>query len=202
MTIWHPLIDPNQKGATTDSNLEDMEVIRKLSGKDRQKAMQEMVLANVPLVMYKVESYIALYPGLDFLYDDLVSAGILDLTESIERLANVLQTPEGGGNPTGYISQRVNWAIGEVVENDTKNEIPDNYSPPSRLKIDPTAIVDTRDLLESVCQTREDMIIMEMRERGSTDQEVADRLGIARSSVRVQRHELMQRYDTLVQETL
>lgn len=202
MTIWHPLIDPDQKGATADSNLDDMAVIRGLSGTSRQDAMQAMVLANVPLVMFKVESYIALYPGLAFLHDDLVSAGVLDLTESVHRLANILPTPEGGGNPTGYISQRIIWAIGEFVENDTKNEVPDNYSPPPRLEIDPTAIVDTRDLLEAICQTREDMIIMEMRERGSTDQEVADRLGIARSSVRVQRHELMQRYDNLVQETL
>lgn len=202
MTIWHPLVDPEQKGATAQSNLDDMAVIRELSGVPRQEAMQAMVLANIPLVVYKVESYIALYPGLSFLSDDLVSVGVLDLTESVERLANVLPIPEDGGNPTGYISQRIIWAIGEFVENDTKNEVPDDYSPPPRLEIDPTAIVDTRDLLESTCQTHEDMIIMEMRERGSTDQEVADRLGIARSSVRVQRHELMQRYDRLVQETL
>lgn len=201
MTIWHPLIDPNQKGATTDSNLDDMEAIRELHGEARKEAIQEMVLSNVPLVMWKVESYIRLYPKLSFLHEDLVGEGILGLTTAINKLAE-MEEPEGGGNPTAFISQRISWTIGWFVDNDKKQNIPYYYSPPLVSDVDPTTIVDTQDLLEAACQTEEDLTIIEMRKRGCVDQEIADRLGSARSSVRVQRHELMQRYDKLVQETL
>lgn len=202
MTIWHPLIDPNQRGATTDSNLDDMEVIRGLSGESRREAIQAMILANMPLVILKVESYLLLFPGASFLEDDLISEGILALIEAINRLSNLETLNDGDDNPTGYINQRIIWKIGRFVENDEKQRVPNDYSLSPVLDIDPTAIVETRDLLIRACQTEEDMIIMEMRGRGCVDQEVADRLSIPRSAVRVQRHELMQRYDSLVQETL
>ena len=201
MTLWHPLIDPTRKGATADTNLDDMAVIRGLSGEPRKEAMQAMVLANIPLVMFKVESYIALYPKLSFLHEDLVSEGVLGLTTAIDKLAKMTE-PEGGGNPTAFMAQRITWTIGWFVENDKKQNIPYDYSPPLVCDVDPTAIVDTQDLLDATCQTEEDHIIMEMRGRGCVDQEIADRLSIARSSVQVQRHELMRRYDELVQETL
>lgn len=201
MTIWHPLIDPNQQGATTDSNLDDMAVIRGLHGEARQEAMQAMVLANIPLVMFKVESYIRLYPKLSFLHDDLVSEGILGLTTAVDKLAK-MEIPNDGGNPTAFISQRIAWTIGWFVDNNKKQNIPYDYSAPLISDVDPTTIVDTQDLLDAACQTEEDFIIMEMRSRGCVDQEIADRLSIARSSVQVQRHELMQRYDALVRENL
>lgn len=202
MNFWHPLVNPKQKGATTDSNFQDIEKIRKLSdGPEKDDAINAMIASNIPLVFLKVETYIGLHPSVEFLKDDLVSAGLLSLTQAVQRLSE-LTTPKDKDNPTGYIGNRIIWGIGRFIQNDEKQQVPADYHPPYPLEVNPMDIVDTRDLLYAACQTPEDHVIMGMRERGCTDQEVADRLDISRSAVRVQRHELMERYDTLLKDSL
>lgn len=201
MTFWHPLVNPKQKGATTDSNFRDIERIRELpDGPEKRDAINAMIASNVPLVFLKVETYIGLNPAVEFLRDDLVSIGLLSLTRAVADLTK-LKTPEDKGNPTGYIGIRIIWGIARFIDND-KKQVPADYHPPHPHEVNPMDIVDTRDLLDASCQTPEDHVIMEMRERGCTDQEVADRLDISRSAVRVQRHELMERYDTLMKDSL
>ncbi len=206
MTFWHPLVNPKQKGATTDSNFQDIEKIRKLSdGPEKITAINAMIASNVPLVFLKVETYIGLHSSVEFLKDDLVSAGLLSLTQAVRRLSELTtpeDTPKEKDNPTGYIGNRIIWGIGRFIQNDEKQQVPADYHPPYPLEVNPMDIVDTKDLLYVACQTHEDCVIMEMRERGCTDQEVADRLDISRSAVRVQRHELMERYDTLAKDSL
>lgn len=200
--IWHPLVKPNQKGATAESNYSDIEIIRQLEdGDERDIAINAMITANIPLVVLKVETYMGLHPSVDFLVNDLVSEGVLALTLAVKDLAE-LETPDDLGNPSGYIGQRIIWAIARLVDNDEKQQLPHDYQPPYPLEVDPMSIVDTRDLLRAACQTPEDVTIMEMRERGCTDQEIADRLDIVRRAVCTQRHELMQRYDALLKATL
>lgn len=201
MTFWHPLVNPKQKGATTDSNFRDIERIRKLpDGPEKRDAINAMIASNVPLVFLKVETYIGLNPTVEFLKDDLVGTGLLSLTRAVVDLTK-LKTPEDKGNPTGYIGNRIIWGIARFIDNDKKQQVPADYYPPHPREVNPMDIVDTRDLLDASCQTPEDHVIMEMRERGCTDQEIADRLDISRPAVRVQRHELMERYDTLLKDS-
>jgi len=242
MMIWHSLVQPNHKGATTESNFRDIEIIRGLPqhvdnpgwdgtedtlaflpNPERVAAISAMVTGNISLVLHKVEVYIGLYPNTKFLFDDLVSEGLLGLTEAVHKLAE-LDTPEDLGNPTGFIAQRILWAITRLVENDDKQQAPHDSRPPQRSTIegyysrryglrrlreqddivisDSTTLVEMRDLLDATCQTPEDAIIMEMREQGSTDLEIASRLDIPCRAVCLQRHKLMQRYDALVKATL
>lgn len=201
MTFWHPLVNPKQKGATTDSNFRDIERIRKLpDGPEKGDAINAMIASNVPLVFLKVETYIGLNPTVEFLKDDLVGTGLLSLTRAVVDLTK-LKTPEDKGNPTGYIGNRIIWGIARFIDNYKKQQVPADYYPPHPREVNPMDIVDTRDLLDASCQTPEDHVIMEMRERGCTDQEIADRLDISRPAVRVQRHELMERYDTLLKDS-
>lgn len=200
MKIWHPLIKPDQTGATTESNLQDIEMIRQLPEDRRGVEIDALIEANLPLVILKVESYLDLYPGAKFLQSDMISEGLLALTQSVQNLAT-LETPEDGGNPNGYIGNRILWAVARVVENEDRQQVPEGYRPPYPLQVDPRDIVEIRDLLEAACQTPEDVIIMEMRERGCIDQEIADRLGIARRAVCVQRHEMMGRYNRLLKDS-
>lgn len=216
MILPHPLINYNQKVATAESNLADIGAIRQMkAGLEREDLINTMIESNIPLVFLKVDTYIKLYPNFKFLYDDLVSAGFFALTQAVNLLSK-LETPEDGGNPTAYISNRIVWGIGRFIDNEIKQQIPHEFAIgcqlPARsivpggslmvgLQINPMSIVDIRDLLDHICQTPEDRIIITMRERGCTDEEIAKSLDISRSAVCVQRHELMKRYEDLIDNT-
>ncbi len=203
MSRWHPLIDPKQKGATPDSNQDDMAAIRDLPlGPERDEIIEAMILDNVPFVMRKVDIYIALFPSVTFLTDDLINEGLFALTTAVKDLAK-RNAPEDGGNCTGFIGKRIEWALGRLIENDEAETIPKGYAPPSKVKVvNPMDIIDTRDLIDAACESEEDRVIVEMREKGCTLEEIAARLSISRRAVFVMRHELQRRYNQLVEETL
>jgi hypothetical protein len=196
----HSLLRRGKCGATAESNQVDMEIIRGLPiGKQRKTKIDDMILANIPLIFAKLEVYIALYGSVQFLYDDLISSGTVALTEAIQKLAGV-DTPRDGGNCTAFIAQRILWAMCDTVEQFERQQIPKGYVPPKATVVDPTSLLEIRDLMLFCCQTEEDKIIFEMRERGSKDQEIADRLSISRRAVNLARHEMQQRYETLVRD--
>lgn len=265
MTIWHPLVQPNYKGATAKSNCQDIEFIRALPETERGPSIDAMIKRNISLVNHKVEICIGIYPHAEFLSDDLVSEGLCALTKAVQDLAK-LETPSDGGNPSAYIGQRIIWAITRLIELEEKQQqIPHNdwlrnkqvyawnekpvicefdgvitqyvsvsaaarqtdytredisrwchsgskspggstwyfnYHPLTQMCVDPTEMIEMQDSLASICQTPEDVIILEMREQGSTDLEIAARLDIPRSAVRVQRHELLKRYEALEKASL
>jgi DNA-directed RNA polymerase specialized sigma24 family protein len=197
---WHPLVKIDRVGATADSNQEDMECIRALpDGLERDNKIDAMIEANVPLVKAIVEKYIGLHSGVAFLFDDLISEGLLALISAVKKLSG-MDTPEDGGNCTGFISARIIWAICDLMDQQARQIIPEDYTPPYPVSFDPMEEFELRDLLAEACQTPEDCIILEMREAGSTDQEIADRLSIPRRAVNYMRHEILQRYDVLKQK--
>ena len=192
----HPLVKPRE-GATAESNQDDMAVIRELEpGPERDAAINAMIEANIPLVFAKVNVYISLHPSVEFLQDDLVSEGLVALTLSVRTLADA-PTPADGGNCTGFIGNRIVWRMCRLVENFENQQIPEGYVPPGPDVVDPMDEVDARDLLFGACQTPEEVVILEMRERGNTDQEIAERLDISRRAVNMMRHELLERYDEM-----
>jgi DNA-directed RNA polymerase specialized sigma subunit len=195
------MVIAGHRGATAESNLVDIERIRRLpTGLLREKAIKDMIASNVILVFMKVESYIGLHSNVAFLYDDLIGAGLLGLTESIYELAN-RETPEDGGNPNGFIGQRIIWAITDAVEKVNSQNIPAGYEPPMCLiEVDPMEIIDTKDLLYASCLTSEDVTIIEMRAAGCKDSEIAKRLDISRAAVGMMRNEIQRRYETLSKE--
>ncbi len=196
---WHPLVKSDRQGATADSNQNSMEVIRRLpEGTDRTAEINMMIEANIPLVLAKVNTYIGLHSSVEFLFDDLTSEGLVALTIAVNKLAG-MGTPDDGGNCTGFIGNRIVWAICKLVDHDEKQQIPKDYVPPGPTVVDPMDIVDSKDLIYSACQSPEDRVILKMREKGNTDQEIAERLDISRRAVNFMRHELLQRYNDLEQ---
>ena len=67
-----------------------------------QRAREEMIEGNMPLVVSKVDSYIRRYPQLEYLRHDLHSAGLVGLAQAVNKMAEHNE-PEKA-NPTGYIS--------------------------------------------------------------------------------------------------
>ena len=203
--VWHPMIEPNRVGATAESNQEAMEYIRSLpkqieldnevfiDNPIRMEAIENMVVSNIPLVILKAETYVNLHNNLEFLQDDLISEGLLALNTAVQDLADS-DTPEDGGNCTAYLSTRVLWALCNYVDKEEYQQIPTGYAPPGPHVIDPRDIVEARDLLESACLTPEDHVIIQMREKGSTDQEIADSLNIPRRAVNFMRQDIFNRY--------
>lgn len=198
----HPLVK-TRDGATAESNLADMEVIRGMDeGPEREAAINAMIEANIPLVFSKVKGYMALHPSVSFLHDDLVSEGFMAVIDAVRRLAD-RDTPEDGGNCTGYIGNRIVWAICRLMEHHEKEQrIPPEYESGTPPVVNPMEEIDTRDLLFGACQTPEDVIILEMRERGCKDKEIAERLSISRRAVGYMRHELYERYLELREQSL
>ncbi len=228
MTSQDPLPDKTRKVASSESNYRDIEKIRATPpGPHQDFLINTMIEANLPLVFLKVSTYTGMYPNVAFLHNDLVSEGVLAVSLAIRHLAD-LPTPEDKGNPTGFIGQRIIWAITRLVDNDNKahtgggkkqvyackfddfddgegntekKQLVNQYEIPPTLDDDPMAMVDIRDALLSICQTPEDRIILKMRENGSTDQDIADRLDITRRAVCFQRAELFARYEKLIRNT-
>jgi len=195
--IRHPLVRIGHQGATAESNLRDMEVIRRLRGDEKKAAINAMIEANMPLVFLKVESYIGLHSSVGFLKDDLVSVGLIALTQAVYKLADQA-TPPGGGNPSGFINQRIIWEMCRLIDQDARQNIPEGYTPVGPSVVDPMEIVDARDMLEAICYTEEEVVILQMKEDGSTDDEIAQRLDVTKRTVREHRRILEKRYQTLV----
>ena len=190
----HPLVIRGRQGATAESNLQSMDIIRKLPQDKRKQAIDDLVESNIPLVLLKVDSYIGLHPHMEFLKEDLISVGLIGLIPAINSLAEK-DSPNDGGNVNGFIGQRIIWELCRLVDIDERQQVPIGYTPPNtHVVVDPMEIVDTRDLLESICQTPEEQIILNMLEQGCTNEAIANRLSISQSAVRIHRLELEARY--------
>lgn len=209
MSVWHHLVDPDQQGATPERNQVGMGIIRELEpGKSRDSLIKRLIEENVPLVFYKADTFINLHPDSAFLADDLVSEGILALTQAVNDLAE-METPEDGGNPTGFISRRIGWALSGCVKSHERHKmIPgaidgeEGYKPPSKpVVVDPKEMIELKDLLDASCQTDEDRVILQLRYQGSTDDEIAKRLSITRRAVSKRRQFILTRFEHLIEKT-
>jgi hypothetical protein len=198
----HRLVDPDKSGATAESNLEYLEQIRGLpaGSLEREELITKFIEDNIPLVILRVNSYLGITPSESYLIDDMIAEGFLALTEAVRKLADA-DTPEDGGNPSGYIGQRIIWAISRLAENESKAHfLNPKYRADSIDVIDPRDIIEVNDALYAACETEEDRIIIEMRVRGCTDQDISDRLEIPRRAVCFQRHQIEKRYRQLSEE--
>lgn len=159
-----------------------------------EAARKRMIEANMPMVLAKVDTFLKVYPFARPIYDDLISEGFLGLTEAVENLGKNGDTT----NPTGFISFHITGAIGRTVDAEYP-QIAEDHEAPRRhrkrrprceqmpvdpvpmvdLVVDPTAMVELRDLLEACCETDIDREIIRLRERGYQE-EAPDNLEVCR----------------------
>jgi RNA polymerase sigma factor (sigma-70 family) len=171
-------------------------------------AREHMILGYTPLVMHKVESWLSVFPTLAYLRDDMVSEGKLAVVKAVNKIAEGYK-PETD-NPTGYVSVAIHNGISNFAMDEATIRVPRGVAPDQRasvsvrvfegLETDMAAtmaheeLVDTKDVLDSLCQTEYDRAIMDLRERGYTDAEVAAQLEIPPTTVYMLRRELYERF--------
>lgn len=190
---YHPLVNPDRAGATTEQNLAWMEDIRA----GETDLINVMIEANIPLVMLKLESFLKLYPGFDHMWDDMVGEGLLALTEAVHDLAKK-PTPEDeeDNNPQGFMGMVIVRRVGKMLSAQTR-PLPETYRSPLDVVVDPRDSVDTQDMLEAVCETYIDREILDRRMQGSTIKEIGDALDLPREAVSVYLQEIKDRYEQL-----
>lgn len=175
-------------------------------------ARDKMIEINMPLVVAKVDQYVKQFPEAAYLHDDLVSAGFVGLTESVNKLATA--GPRDNPNATGYMSTWIQRRIGEVMDGETGIGSPRtqqlarqfNRQLPKQVEVgdllmltdsvpDPTRMLELlRDLIDACCETEEDTAIVDLREKGYTDREIATQLSLPYTTTYMMRREIYRRF--------
>ena len=163
-------------------------------------ARRRMIEGNMPLVVAKVDSFLAEFPNLTYLRDDLTSAGFVALVQAVKKIAKGMVRT----NASGYIGVSVNAAIGHLLEDESPiqvchgtraakkaegeelevpavvNTLPDHC----RLPIAPQAQkVEARELLRSCCKDNVERQILRLRERGCTYEQIVGQVPYQRSQI-------------------
>lgn len=179
-------IAADTRGETASREQNDLLYPAVVSGDEA--AIDKMIRINMPFVLSKVESYILAYPDIEYLRDDMVGEGLQELVVAVRKMA---EEPSEAPNPTGYISFRIQKAIGNVIAGEHGNgactetvrkrrrsgeeflrQVPMPDALPEQ-SVDPTAMPELRDLLYASCETEIDRQIIDLRERGYRDSEIA-----------------------------
>lgn len=173
-------------------------------------AVQQMIEGNMSLVVSKVDSFIRELPNVSHLRDDLIAEGFLGLTIAVQRMAT--ETPPPKPNPTGYMSVWIRKHIGIVADGeyatgaavstiqdrrtkgvDTPHTVP---MPPDfdEISVDPMAVVDLRDIIESACEDDTDRRIVELREGSHSYAEIAAILELPLTTIYMAHRDIYARF--------
>jgi hypothetical protein len=175
-----------------------------------QKSRDALIEANMALVKFKADAYIAMFPHLEYLRDDMIGEGNLSLVEAVDRIRDGVVS--NAGNITGYLSIAVQKSIGHLIDNELYSsdrtarrdrlngdeprplhKVPDSEHVIGELEFDPRKEVDLLELILGCCETDEERAIVDLRTKGYVDIEVARQLDIPRSTVQLLRLDLYRR---------
>ena len=185
-----------------------------------EKAREEMIQSNMPLVISKVDSYVRRYPQLEHLRDDLHSAGFVGLVKAVNKMAEHKEPSKV--NPTGYISvaithEFVKLAKKEAVHSgieladtpeidmDASGDVPEvsHNIPESVVDTNQSAtteLLELRDMLQTCCQSEEERTLLRMREEGYSDRDIAETLNMPHTTTYTLRKELEERFNQKCRE--
>jgi hypothetical protein len=156
-------------------------------------AREEMIVGNMPLAVTNVESFIACFPGVAHLRDDLTSAAFMGLTKAVNKMA-AGQGPRSTdlSAPVEFMGMWINRELRDLIASASLirlparsryraraqgqelnaptvcNVIPERFETPSYQKE-----LEMRDLIESCCTCEEEQVFVSMREAGHTLVEIA-----------------------------
>jgi len=170
-------------------------------------AYQEMICSNVALACYRADFFVQSQHrqgfSIEFLRDDLISAGIYGVVEAVNRIRNGAQVT----NPTAMIGYwiRKEIMLAAVKEPHEYQETSVTYREPdtegwsededltdcrkqgteSTSQIDPSfQLVDLRDLIYSCCETEQEHILIRLRETEGMDcTEIAPLLHVSKNTI-------------------
>ena len=175
-----------------------------------EEAREEMIESNMPLVIVKVNSFLCRHSQFEYLRDDLHSAGFVGLVQAVNKMAEHVDPPIV--NPTGYISVAITHEIGRLVAKEENrgfarvpkadreagkvpfvtNSLPESLVDPEQEAAQ--EVIEMRDLLESCCESDDERTILRMREKGHSDREIADAIGLKHTTTYLLRLELEDRF--------
>jgi DNA-directed RNA polymerase specialized sigma subunit len=172
-------------------------------------ARDQMIAENMPLVLFKVSSYLGCFPGMEYLRDDIVGEGNVALVVAVDMIRDGRVT---NSNIPGYISVSVQTAIGNFIdrelyssdrtarrnrsagaESEPMHKVSDSDHVIGELEIDPRKEADLLELIIGCCQTDEERAIVDLRVKGYVDAEIARQLDIPLTTTYMLRRELYQR---------
>lgn len=173
-------------------------------------AVQELILAHWELVEIVASTYAAGY-GVGYLWDDMVSEGLVAITTKVNEIAmgRALQDHD---NITPFLRVCIYRCIGDwVIEqkfvgssrtqrNQTAAGVEHvglhNMPWPEGTwhETDPCMMTDLRDFLESIPATEEERSILQLREAGNSFEEISAILGMAQTTVYMLAVDIYQRF--------
>lgn len=178
------------------------------AGKDG--ARNSMIEANMALVKFKAEAFVAQFPHLEYLHDDMIGEGNMGLVEAVDRIRDGVVSD--ARNITGYLSIAVQKSIGHLVDGelyssdrtarrDRQNgdeprpihKVPNSDHVIGELEFDPRKEAELLELILGCCESDEERAIVDLRKKGYVDIEIARQLDIPRSTVQLLRLELYRR---------
>lgn len=181
-------------------------------------AREAMIVGNMPLVLSKVEALIQCLPTLEYLRDDLVSAGCIGLTNAVNKMARGKgpRSKEISGS-TDFIGMWINRELKALIEVEVFIKVPHSskarasaegveLTVPTVCNVIPERFqspscrgeLETREILDACCDGADERTLLAMREAGYTFQEIADAIGRPLSST----HVLEQRLKGRIQRKL
>ena len=185
-----------------------MELYERVAAGD-QVARDELIeLVNMPLVTLKVRDYVACFPQLAHMNDDLIGEGNLAVVDA----ANRMMASATIRNVTGYLGVAVNKAIGNFIDgelypddraarrnrqNGSQQEqlhkVMDSDSVIGQLEHDPRQEAELLEMIVGLCESDEERAIVDLRIKGYVDAEIARQLDIPLTTTYMLRRELYAR---------
>lgn len=186
-------------------------------------ARNQMIEANMSLVTNKVQAYLSQHPEWNHLRDDLISQGFVGLTQAVNKMAGIvseddIDIPVDVNNPTGLISTYIYHRLGDLIDKELGIRVPGRTFRRKRkagqmvgvpvkessltvedtfqkdAMADPRAMVDLKDELLGCCESPTERLIVDHRQDGRSDSEIAEILGIPKTTAYMMRRGIYARF--------
>lgn len=178
-------------------------------------AREEMIKANMPLVLNRVAAYLARFPQCSHLREDLVSQGFVGLVTAVN---NMVGSNVEEPNPLGFMSFHIQHALGELMDDEATIRVPRRTFLENKAKgktiprpekhgsacaddvlkrdgeRDPRSLVDLMDELLGCCESPTEREIVKHRRDGRSDAEIANILGIPKTTTYMMRRSIYARF--------
>ena len=192
---------------TTTSPREANDRLYARVAKGDKAARDEMIVANMPLVTFKVSAYLQVFQNLEYLREDIIGEANLALVEAVDKMS-----AGDVGSPTGYMSVSIQKAIGHFIDSELYSsdrsarrgrqngdelepfhKVPNSDFVIGELEFDPRKEADLLELIVGCCESDEERAIVDLRQKGYVDAEIARLLDIPLTTTYMLRRELYQR---------
>lgn len=198
MKYNHELNTNLRAACKTTSSTDDNDHLYPLVASGDAYARQRIIINNMPLVISLVESYLSSRTDYVYLQDDLIAEGFLGLVEA----ANNLATPGRiVTNPTSYLSRSIRFHIYRAAKHSPYQTCEKDISKMMLgARSNTISSIDTRDIIDSCCESDDDFTILKMREQGHSFQEISHAINVSVGTAHNRYVAIRERFDAKMKE--